>query len=565
MNDDPGVPGYSTRLELAKAAVAALFEAYQSTADHLHIKVVDFSDTAGHSVWLDSPEQANAYLAKLEANGTTNYAGANGAIPELLNNFNTASDPEPAADKTEVYFISDGKPNPASTTLDGAVGSTTVAAWEQFLTDHNVENAYAIGVGNGLDANNADLGKIASPPSGDAATEPNRLIVTDESQLLATLVGTVAGPAVSGNVLTDSVADVFGADGKGNGGVGLLSIQVGSVTYTYDKALNHITNNFDATVIAGAELIITPPILGGNLDFHFDTGGYTLTPVNLASDKTESFLYTIVDSDGDTSAANLTLTVTNAGGSVVTPLTHIGTDNPDTIDESGSKADIIISGGLGSDTLTGGIHNDHIQGGVGDDKLVGNAGNDVLIGGDGNDTVDAGTGTDFLFGGTGDDLIILRDNLNFGHVDGGANSDDNLAGTNRGDVLAFDGTLDLTTIANSKIEGIETVSMKDSEGAVGNDTLTINASDVIDLGTGHFNPSGSSTGVGSLSDQAAIKVDGDAGDKLNLTGGGWTHATGSHGQPAGYEVYVHDGNPGDANAGEDAYVLVQNTIAVTTS
>jgi hypothetical protein len=91
---------------------------------------------------------------------------------------------------------------------------------------------------------------------------------------------------------------------------------------------------------------------------------------------------------------------------------------------------------------------------------------------------------------------------------------------------------------------------------------------VIDLGTGHFNPSGSSTGVGSLSDQAAIKVDGEATDTLNLAGGGWSKVTtpgDDHGAPAGYTLYVHDSNPSDANAGEDAYVLVQNAVAVTTS
>ena len=111
--------------------------------------------------------------------------------------------------------------------------------------------------------------------------------------------------------------------------------------------------------------------------------------------------------------------------------------------------------------------------------------------------------------------------------------------------------------ANSKIEGIETISMTEAQGGSGDstDTLSLNASDVIDLGTGHFDPSAANRG-----DQAAIKVDGEAGDTLNLTGGDWAvQANGN--TPAGYALYVHD----TGGSSEDAYVLVQTTVAVVTS
>jgi hypothetical protein len=99
--------------------------------------------------------------------------------------------------------------------------------------------------------------------------------------------------------------------------------------------------------------------------------------------------------------------------------------------------------------------------------------------------------------------------------------------------------------------------MTEAQGGSGDstDTLTLNVSDVIDLGTGHFNPDAANRG-----DQAAIKVDGEAGDTLNLTGGNWAvQANGN--TPAGYTLYVHD--TGGSN--EDAYVLVQTTVAVVTS
>jgi hypothetical protein len=239
-------------------------QAYQSVAGDLHIKIVDFSDTTGHSVWLNSPEEANAYLAKLEADGTTHY---NDAIQTTIANYDTPGDPAPDADRTEVYFISDGQPNPQSQSL---TESGTVNQWEDFLRDNNIDQAFAIGVGDGIPANDPDLEDIAYKDADHNGVDDGNssIVVTNEGQLLATLVGTVAGPPVSGNVLTDPTADVFGADGKGNGGVGLLSIQVGTHTYTYNQATDEIRNETNTLIAAGAELIVSPPTLGETLDFH---------------------------------------------------------------------------------------------------------------------------------------------------------------------------------------------------------------------------------------------------------------------------------------------------------
>ncbi len=566
MAENPGVPGYSTRFDLAKASTAALFEAYQSIAADLHIKIVDFASNTAHSAWLSSPEEANAYLAQLQATGGTRYANA---IRETIDNYDTPADPLPAADRTEVYFISDGVPNPASSSLHSPGAAASVAEWESFLTANGIENAFAVGVGAGLTANDPDLGDVAFP-NGPGGTEPNRLIITDESELLDTLVGTVATP-VSGNVLTN---DAFGADGKGNGGVGVVSIQVDGHTYTYNQAANEIRNEANALVVAGAVLAVDTT-LGGQLQFHFGTGAYFYTPPNVTVTQTETFPYTIVDGDGSSAGASLQITVTDAGSNVVTPHIHIGTNGNDALDDSALTVDDIMSGGLGADTLTGGTGNDHIQGGTGNDLLTGGAGSDIMIGGQasadgiaggndtlagGNDTLDGGAGSDQLFGGDGDDklfagagdraegnagndLLVLQDNVDFSRVSGGSNLQNSLAAAgNRGDVLAFDGTLDLTVLAPGKIAGIETLSMKDSEGGGShpNDAVTLNAGDVLELGSGRFDPTGSAPGPGALPAAATAKIDGDGpGDSVNLTGGGWSSVSGEHGAPAGYALYAH--------------------------
>src|SRR5882724_6714326 len=406
MNDPSGVPGVSTRLELARAAIAALFESYQSVAD-LHIQIVDFSDSAASSGWLASPEDANAYLAGLTAGGGTNYTAA-------IDTAMTAYAGAPAAAKTEVYFLSDGVP-----TAGEGLSADKTAQWEGFLSGNHVDKALAIGIGTGIDAGDPDLAAVAYP-NGDPH---NPIIVTQPAQLIPTLVATIANP-VSCNVIAN---DDFGADGKGNvGGGGLLSIKIDGVTYSFDGT--KIVNDANATVIAGAALV-EPTLLGGLLEFHFDSGNYTYTPPDVTATKSENFAYTIVDGDGDQATATLHVDVTNSGLSVADPSVIFGKDPAGATNESlaGGTRDDIMSGGAGDDTVSGGDGNDHIQGGAGNDSLLGGAGADILIGGDGTDSLVGGDGDDRIVVGTGDnadggagnDIILLTDNSNFGSVHGG--------------------------------------------------------------------------------------------------------------------------------------------------
>ncbi len=365
MNDPSGVAGVSTRLELARAAIAALFEAYQSIAD-LHIQIVDFADGAASSGWLSSPEAANAYLASLVASGGTNYAAA-------LEMAMAAYDGAPPADQTEVYFLSDGAPTQSLT-------AAQIAEWEGFLDTNDVDKALAVGIGAGIQSNDPDLAAVAYP-NGDPG---NPIVVTQTSQLIATLVGTVDNP-ISGNVLTN---DDFGADGKGNGGGGLLSIKVGDVTYSFDG--KNILNEATGQIIAGAILVVEPTLIGGLLEFHFDSGDYTFTPPDVTATKFEEFEYTIVDGDGDQDKAVLHIDITDSGITVVDPSVIFGTDASKATNDNlaGTTRDDIMSGGAGNDTVSGGEGNDHIQGGADNDSLLGGAGIDILIGGAGNDTLD---------------------------------------------------------------------------------------------------------------------------------------------------------------------------------
>ena len=127
----------------------------------------------------------------------------------------------------------------------------------------------------------------------------------------------------------------------------------------------------------------------------------------------------------------------------------------------GGRGDDVIYGGDGNDRLFGGALDDTINGGpctiaaiggiLAINYLIGEDGNDTLNGDDGDDTsLDGGNdtaigsdGVDVIFGGSGDDVLLLGSIRNFGTIDGGEQNNDSLRWS-RGDILQFDGNLNLT-------------------------------------------------------------------------------------------------------------------------
>jgi Ca2+-binding RTX toxin-like protein len=219
----------------------------------------------------------------------------------------------------------------------------------------------------------------------------------------------------------------------------------------------------------------------------------------------------------------------------------------------------VITGKLGTDELNGHAGNDRLNGAGGSDVVNGGSGNDWLYGGKDSlaDLLHGGGGNDTLivraadraFGDAGNDVFRLTDHNHFGTIDGGAESNADLAHA-RGDMLKFDGALDLTHgTAADRIAGIETLSMHNDHGK---DTLTLNASDVLDLGDGHFDPA--MCGKDDLGAGAAVRIAGDHGDHLNLAGK-WSEVE-AHNAPAGYDVFAAHTAQGDV------FALVQECVSV---
>ena len=225
-----------------------------------------------------------------------------------------------------------------------------------------------------------------------------------------------------------------------------------------------------------------------------------------------------------------------------------------------SKADT-INGFTGKDEVNGGAGNDHLNGGIGADVVKGGRGDDVLGGGNDTDAdiLYGNQGRDQLYlrtgdkgyGGDANDKIWLADNTGFGLVDGGAQNGNDV-GRFRGDILQFEGNLDLTKAGISeKITHIETLSMMGS----GHDHATLSAQDVLDIGDGRLDPS-FFCGKDKFGAGDAVRVEGGDGDKLTLTGGNWHEVEDVRNVPDNYDIFARQTPMGTA------YVVVNEDVQV---
>jgi len=226
----------------------------------------------------------------------------------------------------------------------------------------------------------------------------------------------------------------------------------------------------------------------------------------------------------------------------------------------GTSAGETIDGKFGTDWINGFAGNDHLNGGDGADIIKGGRGADLIDGGDdgdvdllygnqGHDRISLHTG-DKGYGGDGNDRLRLFDNDGFGLVDGGNQGGTDL-GKVQGDILQFDGKLDLTKAGLSeRISHIETLSMVGS----GHDRLTLSAQDVLDLGDGRLNPT--FWGKDKWGSGDAVRIEGGDGDHLNLTGGKWHEVEDVKNVPDQYDVYARQTSTGVA------YVVVDEDVQV---
>jgi large repetitive protein len=296
-----------------------------SALSALTIKFVIFSSLSFASPSFTNAADANAYLDSLNPadggtrpdtiGGNTNYTSA---IQTALANFSAI----PGA-SNQVFFLSDGNPNqgvqfsppnpPNLPTIINSLTNVTSAAWNDFVDDNNV-NVTVIGIDKDP-TGPLQIQRLRDVDLNDAPD--NEPILVDEFEdLVATLLSVVVPAAVAGDL---DANDAYGADGGR-----LLSITVGTTTYTWD-GLSSIAVSSGGT-ISGSVLTATTP-MGGTLQLNFATGQYNYQPPSpITVTATEVFSYTITDKDGDIATANLSVTITALAPPVVLDLDGDGVE-----------------------------------------------------------------------------------------------------------------------------------------------------------------------------------------------------------------------------------------------
>jgi hypothetical protein len=320
----------TVRMDIAKSAVAQLMEKYDEIGN-VNVKIVDFSTGVNETGWyINDVQGAEGYVNNISPSGVTHYDAPLNAVMDGYN--------PPAADKTFVYFISDGEPNPGY-----GVDPALEAQWEDFAAN-NVDTSFGVGIG---EATTDALLPIAYPNTG--GSEDHAVVLPDATQLPDALLDTVAEEGrVSGDLAFDADSGsggiVFGADGGH-----IQSVTTGGETYTYDAD--------------DPEMDITTA-QGGILTLDFDTGEYTYSlPTGIVLSQDDVFSVVGVDGDGDTATMSLTIhppqpsnhyrglvdaSAASTGDDLVAPLNaaaHHDDSGDDNALVSGGHSDALTSGG----------------------------------------------------------------------------------------------------------------------------------------------------------------------------------------------------------------------------
>uniref|UniRef100_UPI003F69ADF4 type I secretion C-terminal target domain-containing protein n=1 Tax=Methylophaga sp. TaxID=2024840 RepID=UPI003F69ADF4 len=280
--------------------------------------------------WFTDLDDALSVINELEGDGGTNYKAA---LETVMDDYVA---PPAGGNDLISFFLSDGEPSKDSYEVD----RDTEEDWYAFLTQQGFTNAYAVGFG-GLSDDDKDQLEPVAWREGEArrditdGDDDSNVIIVSELDTLAQTLGATIGEVAStaqGNLLAN---DISGADAP----ISLVSLVYQGQPHTFADDGNTVSFNVsDAQGVFGSVEILA-------------NGDYTFTPtagLDVAEDRSAAINYTIKDSDGDTSTAQLTVSlndssevvaVDNVNNALVQEVTVPGSSSTRDIESLELKAD----------------------------------------------------------------------------------------------------------------------------------------------------------------------------------------------------------------------------------
>ncbi len=497
--DPDGPGGFATRLDLMKAAVANLLSSTNVTYNN--VTIYTFGVGGQYVASLNGAGAATSAISTVNGLNTlqpgTQYDAAAAIVESHYPTLNVAP-----ADSTMLFFLSDGDPQSGSA-LDPGAEQTN---WLSFL-NANVDEVVAVGFGGIVSP--TFLTPMA-PRGGDSA-----IAVTNPADLSATLQGTLPGE-VSGNVLLGNNGVVGGGDDDGFGADGgrILSIKVGSVTYTYDPAGNDIHASSGPDPLQNTPNLTLTTASGGTLKFDFADGDWDYTaPTNIASQFNETVTYTILDKDGDTDQATLTIAVKERNDAPVNAVPASITVKEDTVtkltglsfsdtDIGSSPLTVTLSVPAGTLSATSGAGVAVAGSGTASLTLTGSITDiNAFVGA-------SGSGVHYapVPGSTADVTLTVISNDGGASGFGGAKTDTDTV------------TLDLVPVNHPPaITGLNTLSYSENAGAVVIDSdVTVTDADSANFNGGSLKVE--ITANGTAADALAILNQGTGNDQISIVG-----------------------------------------------
>ncbi|WP_372743216.1 VWA domain-containing protein, partial [Neptunomonas sp.] len=298
-----------------KSALVNMLQAYTAIGE-VAVQLVTFStdsNTPGDAGWI-SGDAAIAYINALtnsDMGGWTNY---DAALQEAQTAFAETNGKIAGGDNVS-YFISDGAPTAwvdpdgeigagSTTNPDVGIQSAEQAEWESFLVSNTIDS-YAIGFGG------ASLAKLEPVAYNgvDSQERPALDATAAGSNLTDILLETIAEPTV-GNLFGSLTVGGFGADGYGY----VRTIEIDGEVYSYSTDTLAVTNSSDVTVSSDKSFTVTT-VNNGVLTINMENGNYSyVADPALVNALTESFIYTMQDSDADVTSGTVHLSVSRDFG-----------------------------------------------------------------------------------------------------------------------------------------------------------------------------------------------------------------------------------------------------------